>query len=553
MVAECRSWLPSADHGCRVQIRVAEYNAILESLDEDHGCRVQIMVAAVNHGSVGEKLTVSGKLIRICRRLASEMLLAGCVLPWCYSDLRLRTDETVSATDASGSAGGISRSVRLSKAGMEALKTRSDRGYQCCSEEFAILSWFDGIGAIRQAWDMLQLPLGGYFSCEIERTAIRVVSSRWPHAVNLGDIRELSRDKFKELRASHPKVKHLLRVGGFPCQDLSLLMAGRQGLRGTRSGLVYVMLEKEQLVDETWTGVASYNLWENVWSMSRNARRQLSSELKAKPLKICSSMVTDCRRPRLLWLRNIQMLSDGETKVIEKPEWYELESSFIKLEPSRWLSRGWSWPGASQGQCFATFVKPIPRKRPPPFPAGVESCDRETLMRWKDNCFRFPPYQYKLENIVYCPRRGFRVLSATEREVMMFFPKNYTVAATASSLEKTNPQAMFDARASLLGNTMEILTMSWVLSRLAVKLGYLHQTPTMSEIAHGEVWKYHVVSGPVSQKSRVLKKYLKPENQMVWWVMFHADNRGSDVRLDAGTLLRPDRIQRTSINSAHWI
>ena len=83
---------------------VAEYNAILESLDEDHGCRVQIMVAAVNHGSVGEKLTVSGKLIRICRRLASEMLLACCVLPWCYSDLRLRTDETVSATDASGSA-----------------------------------------------------------------------------------------------------------------------------------------------------------------------------------------------------------------------------------------------------------------------------------------------------------------------------------------------------------------------------------------------------------------------------------------------------------------
>ena len=135
----------------------------------------------------------------------------------------------------------------------------------------------------------------------------------------------------------------------------------------------------------------------------------------------------------------------------------------------------------------------------------------------------------------------------------MFFPKNYTVAATASSLEKTNPQAMFDARASLLGNTMEILTMSWVLFRLAVKLGYLHQTPTMSEIAHGEVWKYHVVSGPVSQKSRVLKKYLKPENQMVWWVMSHADNRGSDVRLDAGTLLRPDRIQRTSINSAHWI
>ena len=113
-----------------------------------------------------KRFTVSGKLIRICRRLASEMLLACCVLPWCYSDLRLRTDETVSATDASGSAGGISRSVRLSKAGMEALRTRSDRGYQYCSEEFAILSWFDSIGAIRQAWVMSQLPLGETDWCQ---------------------------------------------------------------------------------------------------------------------------------------------------------------------------------------------------------------------------------------------------------------------------------------------------------------------------------------------------------------------------------------------------
>ena len=39
---------------------------------------------------------------------------------------------------------------------------------------------------------------------------------------------------------------------------------------------------------------------------------------------------------------------------------------------------------------------------------------------------------------------------------------------------------------------------------------------------------------------------------MVWHIMAHADSRGSDVRLSAGSLCKPDRAPRQSVNPAWW-
>ncbi len=88
---------------------------------------------------------------RITRRIATEMVMALCLLPLAFTDLRLRTDSTVAATDASGRAGGISSSVRLMARGALAWAQRG--GFQRCSEEFAIWSWFDGVAALRQGWE----------------------------------------------------------------------------------------------------------------------------------------------------------------------------------------------------------------------------------------------------------------------------------------------------------------------------------------------------------------------------------------------------------------
>ncbi len=92
-----------------------------------------------------KKVAQDCKYVQIDRRLATEMVMALCVLPLMYCDLRLRTEAYVSATDASGHAGGISRSVSLAKRGEEAVVRSGRRGYQTCSDECALLNWFDAL------------------------------------------------------------------------------------------------------------------------------------------------------------------------------------------------------------------------------------------------------------------------------------------------------------------------------------------------------------------------------------------------------------------------
>ena len=44
-----------------------------------------------------------------------------------------------------------------------------------------------------------------------------------------------------------------------------------------------------------------------------------------------------------------------------------------------------------------TFMRAIPRRRPTPDPAGLRSCDAETVDMWKKDQMKYPPYTYKEE------------------------------------------------------------------------------------------------------------------------------------------------------------
>ena len=49
-----------------------------------------------------------------------------------------------------------------------------------------------------------------------------------------------------------------------------------------------------------------------------------------------------------------------------------------------------------------------------------------------------------------------------------------------------------------------------------------------------------------------MTRRLTLEERLVWWVMAHADHKGTDVRLSAGQLMKPDRIPRQGIDSGWW-
>ena len=90
-------------------------------------------------------------------------------------------------------------------------------------------------------------------------------------------------------------------------------------------------------------------------------------------------------------------------------------------EDKQWIRPGWSWPGGRDGARFPTFMKSIRRLYPPPKPAGLDRTGPATRQRWRDDQFRFPPYQYSPNFLVVHPRHPPRVLDGSERELLLGF------------------------------------------------------------------------------------------------------------------------------------
>ena len=51
-------------------------------------------------------------------------------------------------------------------------------------------------------------------------------------------------------------------------------------------------------------------------------------------------------------------------------------------------------------------------------PAGISRCDEDTLSRWRSDKFRYPPYQYKPEYIIYTKAGKWRLIDSSERELL---------------------------------------------------------------------------------------------------------------------------------------
>ena len=133
----------------------------------------------------------------------------------------------------------------------------------------------------------------------------------------------------------------------------------------------------------------------------------------------------------------------------------------------QWLEPGWSRynPAAP----LPTFMKSIPRHRPPERPAGLARCDQDCIERWTSDSFRFPPYQYKLENLLQNAAGDLRYTSASERELLLGFGFNHTHFAFSASESKGQELALEDKRLSLCGDSLSMLSFGWVISQMCIQ------------------------------------------------------------------------------------
>lgn len=134
-----------------------------------------------------------------------------------------------------------------------------------------ILSLFDGISCARVACDRAGIPVEAYYASEIDKYAIQVSEKNYPDIKQVGDVCKFGKEV--------PYPEELLNGGcdliifGSPCTDLSIAKKGREGLRGSASGLFF---EAVRIIKDL---KPKYFIMENVASMSKDSKEEITKVL----------------------------------------------------------------------------------------------------------------------------------------------------------------------------------------------------------------------------------------------------------------------------------
>lgn len=185
-----------------------------------------------------------------------------------------------------------------------------------------ILSLFDGISCGRLALERAGIKVDSYFASEIDPYAIKIAQKNYPDTIHIGSVTWVqykfgrlfyNQESAKENWWSYPVDIHMI-IWGSPCQDLSIAKKWGQWLRGEKSSLFfeYVRLLKEVK--------PKYFLLENVASMKKSDKEEITRILWVEPIMINSALVSAQNRKRLYWFWQLQ--SDWSYKAIqvEQPE-----------------------------------------------------------------------------------------------------------------------------------------------------------------------------------------------------------------------------------------
>lgn len=149
-----------------------------------------------------------------------------------------------------------------------------------------VLSLFDGISCGMVALERAGIPVERYVAYEIEPNAIKISKKNYPQIEHCGDV---TTAYFTQYRGFD------LLLAGFPCQDLSINKANRQGLKGKRSGLFW------QVVRALKEAKPKYFLVENNYRMPDEDLTIITQTLGVEPRVINSGNFSAQQRYRIYW------------------------------------------------------------------------------------------------------------------------------------------------------------------------------------------------------------------------------------------------------------
>ncbi len=161
-----------------------------------------------------------------------------------------------------------------------------------------VLSLFNGCGMLRPALEKANIKVDNYYSSEIDKFANEIANKNYPDTKQLGNINDWQDWQLPQID---------LLTAGFPCQDLSCAGKGL-GLNGERSSLLFQALEiRDKLKPK-------YFLFENVASMGKKWRDEISELIGVEAVKLNSKYFGCQNRDRLFWtnIPNAQIVENNQ-------------------------------------------------------------------------------------------------------------------------------------------------------------------------------------------------------------------------------------------------
>ena len=424
----------------------------------------------------------------------------------CFGALLLRTNlkaalsATTTASDASSTGGAVGKSTELTAEGRSfaaADLAGISGGRQV---PVLVLSLFNGIGCCFRCYDLIGVIPKIAISYETNPDANRVTSRRWPAVQIYKDVKTLTIDVMREWRSLYPDLEEVHVWAGFPCSDLCSAKWGRENLKGQASGLFFevVRILKQLRQVFGFSFVIKYGA-ENVASMDREAEGEITSTLGVKPLRFDPWDAVPIHRPRFCWT-NVELSPMEGADLQEKDRWIEVSLPHAYPAVEQWLEEGAWWPGGEEGHVLPTAMKAIKRARPPPKPAGLERVSFDSVQRWEADQYRFPPYQYSEQFIIWVGDK-WRLVSAEERELLHGLGFGHTKLCWNASAIKGDPQGFEDARKSLVGDSFSCYSFCYLAAMMCSKYqripsydaGVLLPTGTILSTSAGVVLWFHRV------------------------------------------------------------
>eukprot|EP00438_Fugacium_kawagutii_P029993 Skav217720 [mRNA] locus=scaffold2294:330165:342168:- [translate_table: standard] len=406
-------------------------------------------------------------------RLELFWLLCGsCLL---HTNLRAPVSPVASASDASSRGGAVGAARSLSSVGQDFVN--AELASEVPTHPALVISLFNGVGGAFRTYDLCGVRPMGLISVEISKPANRVVGRRWPHALLLDDVRSTTLDEVRKWQLRFPHVEELHLWAGFPCVDLSRVRAGRQNLQGTQSGLFAEILRIQALLKRVF-GQKFRLLFviENVASMDTDALKELTQIFGVTPFYFQPSDAAPVSRPRVCWT-NVSLQGLPGIILRKRPSWVEVIAKAPHPADDSWMTPGTVRDPAGEGAIYPTCMKSIARSAPPQEPAGLRRASSDAVARWRADSFRYPPYQYKSEYVLWS-NAGWRLLNSSERELLHGLGWQHTSLCWSASDIKRDEVGYEDQRCSLVGDGFSMYSfvlVTWALCyRTMAATSYLH-------------------------------------------------------------------------------